>query len=205
MSTGDAADKKGRLSAVLRWLERLLIALCGILIGAVGSGKFGASPIGVTVAVPSGANRSPTEKACAAEPVRTCPKSIVGIATFANGDSALTDYSQQNAQLWAKALSRCEGVDLQLVGSTSSIPYRSGHPRNNAWLATERSKAVVGVFRDAGLTSVEVRGVTREEELDPLRIVNDRRDGKTDELLAAAARRVDLNIRSLGSCEPAEQ
>jgi len=202
MNADDATDKKAKLPTMLRWLERLLIALCGILVGAVGSAKLGANQIGVTVAVPSRANLVLADKKCEAEPVMICPRSIVGIATFANGDGTLTDFARKNTQLWAMALSRCEGIDLQIAGSTSSIPYRSGHLRNNVWLATERAMAVAEIFRDAGLASVEVLGVTLEKELDSLRLFNDRRDGKTDELLAAAARRVDVHIRSLGSCEP---
>ena len=205
MATASDARKKDTLPAALRWLERFLIALCGVLIGAVGSGKFGASPIGVTVSIPGSTNQPPSPKDCASQPESEIPKTVVGIAMFSNGDSVLTDYSRQNARLWAKALSACYGVDVQLVGTTSSIPYRPGLSKNNVWLATERANAVAGVFRSAGLTSVEIQGLTREEELDALRLVNDRRDGKTDERLAAVTRRVDLNIRSLGSCAAAKQ
>ena len=205
MSAHDATDKKARLSTILRWLERLLIALSGVLVGAMGSAKLSANQIGVTVAVPSRANLVLAEKKREAEFVMASPRTVVGVATFANGDATLTDSARKNTQLWAMALSRCEGIDLQIAGSTSSIPYRNGQLRSNVWLATERAKVVAEIFHNAGLASAEVLGVKHEKELDSLRLFNDRRDSNTDEFLAAAARRVDLKIRSLGSCEPPEQ
>lgn len=202
MATENDAGKKGTLPAALYWLERFLIALCGVLIGAVGSSQFGASHIGVTVAIPGRVNQLSLPKAGFSQPVPECQKIVVGIATFSNGDSFLSDDSRRNTQLWAQALARCDGADLQLVGTTSSVPYRTTLSRNNVWLAKERANSVAKLFRSAGLKSVEIQALTREEELDDFRLFNDRRDDKTDERLGAVARRVDLNIKSLGSCEP---
>jgi hypothetical protein len=205
MTTESATAKKRALPNLLLWLERFLIALCGVLIGAVGSGKFGASQIGVTVAIPGSVDQPPSSKVCISQPAAGCRKTVIGIATFSNGGSALSDAARQNTQLWAQALARCDGVDLRLVGTTSSLPYRTGFSKSNVWLAAERANSVAAIFHNAGLKSIDIQESTHEAELDALRFVNDRRDRKTDPLLAAVARRVDLDIRSLGSCEPDKQ
>jgi len=205
MSKDDDGKRSGVAPSVLRWLERLLVALGGVLVGAVGSEKLAENPLGVTVAVPASASPATPGKVCPAAPAPNCAKSVVGIATFVNGGSALTESSKESVQRWARALSRCDGVQLQLVGSTSSIPFRPEPLRNNVWLANERANSVASYFRDEGVRSIEILKVSREEDLESLRLVNDRHEGRTDERLAAVARRVDLNIRSLGSCELGNQ
>jgi hypothetical protein len=201
MTNDNHSSRSVVASGVLRWLERFLIATCGVLLGAMGSSKFEGEPLAVSMAIAARSNAANLPKTVSPPLLPERARSVIGIAMFANGSSKLTADAEKNVRLWGQALARCEGADLQLVGTTSSVPYRTGVAKNNPQLAAERASAVAALFRRLGLDSVGMTSHSQESELDAVRLVNDRPNQQPDAYLASVARRVDLNIQSLGACE----
>ena len=199
-----AASTRG--TGVIHWLERVAIALGGVLLGALGAARFGVGDIGVSVALPAAplpytVETGPKGPQCPRPPPESL--TMLGLTAFANGSSVLSDRGEANVQLWASALSHCEGAKVRVLGSTSSLQYRKGSPHNNLWLAKERAETVATKLRTAKNLDVKVEEMN-EEDLASVRRLADTRAGLLVEDLAAVSRRADLTILSLGTCEPSK-
>lgn len=197
----DAISRRTKVHSLLNWLERVAISLGSVIIGAIGAVKLSDPSIGVTVTIPRGTAEAHVCETRSDDVTPSPGLSVVGVATFSNGDATLTDYSSQNVRLWAKALSRCQGARVEVVGSTSSIMYGPDDRRNNVWLANERANVVAALLKSEGLASAMAATIGDEDELISSRLLNDSPDGKPDPFLMAASRRADLKVLTLGLCE----
>lgn len=195
-------DTRALRALLLPWLERVAIGLVCILLGALGSAQLKTSNIGVGINLPPA---GPTEQKDPKPPPPSPPMlperfRVVGLATFGNGSSRLTDDALENVRKWARAISSCKGAEIAVLGSTSSVPYRDGSPHNNQWLGVQRAEAVAAAIRLEAKVVVAVVDAESERGLDGLRGFSDVVGGVLDSDLAAVARRVDMEVVTFGAC-----
>lgn len=173
-----------------------------MLLGALGSAELKGSNIGVGINLPT-ANHTEvdeTRRPPLSPPALSDRFRIVGLATFGNGSSSLSGEQLENVRRWALALSRCEGAEISVLGSTSSAAYKEGSLRSNQWLGVQRAEAVAAAIRSEGKVQVTVVDAESVLGLEALRGFSDVIDGTIVEELAAVARRVDIEVKTFGSC-----
>jgi hypothetical protein len=183
----------GRHRPWIGTLELLTVAMIATFLGAIGARVAPVAKVGVDLIL------------AAQPPVITKYSGLkaVGVVFFSNGTAHMDASSRNQVELWARALRDCGNPHVIVVGSTSSAPFWARSNRNNVGLAKARAQAVLTIFKNRGVLSVEVQDVKQEGDLVATRLINDHPNGSRNLSIEAVARRTDILFEDMGECRVA--